>query len=102
MSDRYAKEKLSVAMSCLAVSTASLQMRLANAGMSALVRLKEEDFRDGEERELFRRIISALAREEPHGPAGSIEMSAKALNDEEAMVVARDIADLHGLLMPLS
>lgn len=102
MAGRYAREKLFVAMDCLAVSTEPLQQRLANAGLTALVRLTPDTFDDPDERAMFERIMRALSVERPAGTKGVIGRSAEALTDEGALAVARDIADLHGRVLPLS
>ncbi len=101
MSEDYVREKLYVAMDALAVSTSPLQERLANAGMSALIRLEADDFVRPEDRELFARIMSALTSSDG-GSEGRIVASTQAMDDDAAIAVARDIADLHGRFFPLA
>lgn len=101
VSEDYVREKLYVAMCALAVSTSSLQHRLADAGVSALVRLEAEDFVRPDDRVLFERIMSALTSREG-GSEGRIAASTEAMDDEAAMSVARDLAELHGRFFPIT
>lgn len=95
MSQDYTREKLSVAVDALASSAASIQDRLANAGISALSRLKPDDFVAASDQVLFEEIMAALTAEEPVGQMGTIESTVRGMDDGAAVAVARDIMELH-------
>jgi hypothetical protein len=101
-SERYAREKLAVALDCLAVSAAPIQHRLANAAISALHRLTPADFADPDDGVLLDEIKASFRTHKPRGSVGSIEASTHAMDDETAVALARKIAELHARVMPLS
>ena len=88
-------------MECLAVSAAPIQGRLTNAGLSALSRLEPNDFDDLDAKQRYGSIMTALTSREPSGSRGAIQASAEALSDEEAVELARQISELHALVLPL-
>jgi hypothetical protein len=96
--DHTAFERVHSALGALATRPTSLQARLDVAAMT-LAPLLKEDFRPGEERSLFLSIMDAVTKAaEPVGDEGTISASTRALDDEAAAAVARDILRLHGLL----
>jgi len=93
-SDDYIREKLDVAVDCLATSASSIQLRLANAMISALSRLNPDDFNEADERALFENIEAAMTSVDPDRSVSRYEASAEAMSDESAVEVARWITDL--------
>lgn len=86
--DHTAFERMHQALECLAVSTAPLQDRLGHAGV-AIVPLDASDFREGGERDLFRRIIAKLTA------SGDVTTTSQGLDDTEARALAQDLMSLY-------
>lgn len=95
----YVWEKLHVAVSVL-VGAASIQDRLYDAFISALMVLTEEDF-PKELRADFAFIEESLTSVEGVGDEGSARASADALNDDEAAKVADKIFELFTAIIEL-
>ncbi len=86
--DHTAFERMHQALGCLAVSTAPLQDRLGHAGIT-IAPLDASDFREGDERDLFCRIIAALTT------AGDVATTSRGLKDTEGLAVAQDFMSLY-------
>jgi hypothetical protein len=101
LSDDYVREKLSLAVDALAVSTDPIQERLMQAGF-AMSSLTANDFSEGEERNLWGHIWHSLTEREPVGPEGTIRTTTSQLDDESALSLVRDIMRLHGCFFPIA
>lgn len=103
MSDAYVREKAAVAAHCLAVSSADVQTRIADAWLSALGSLAREDLGrySAEAQDAFERVRSKLAAVPAEGSRSSAQMSSLALSDDDAVEVARDIMVFHAEVMPV-
>jgi len=97
MSKDYVREKLSIAVSCLAASAAPIRERVGNAGLSGLTTLTAEDFWDADEGARFERIREALGTFSPIGDEGSMQTSAAFMTEERAVEIAREITELYHL-----
>lgn len=95
----YVLEKLHVAVSIL-VGAASIQDRLHDAFISALMVLTAEDFPE-DMRADFTFIEECLTSVEGVGDEGSVRASADALNDDEAANVADKIFELFTAIIEL-
>ena len=96
--ERYAFEKFGVAVDGMATSAQSIQRRLFNAYMS-FHPVKESDFQDAEDAELYRRIHDRLTSVKD-GPEsrGYVQNTLDQMSDEEAEDLAEDIVRLAGRL----
>jgi hypothetical protein len=91
-------ERVHIALVTLATSPAPLLDRLFDAGMTITV-FNEREFRAGEERDLYLRVVAALTETaQPVGDEGTILASLRVMDDERMRTVARDIVNLHDLL----
>jgi hypothetical protein len=95
MSIEYAQEKLMVAVGVLATGTGRLQERLADAALSALIRLKPDDFPEGDLRRKFSGIIDDLTYAPAQGEEGRIAATLKLTNDDDAREIAKRIVSLY-------
>jgi hypothetical protein len=89
-SKEYVLEKLAVAVDCLVGGTGPVQERLANAGVSALIRLDPEDF-SAETRDTYDEIIEALSAVDPVGDEGAFTASARSMTAERAQEIGSKI-----------
>lgn len=72
----------------------SIQSRLSDACRTLAV-LGEADFAGDDDRDLFRRIWSAVASRSHGGEMGAIEATIQEMDDEAAVAVARDLVTLY-------
>lgn len=83
--------RLHIAVEALATSAEPIQTRLGNAGWS-LFPLLDRDFRHAEDVATFQRIKEALSIvPEASGDVPAWVLSARAMTDDEAAAVAKDI-----------
>lgn len=90
MSPGYVREKLFVAVDTLATGTGSIQKRITDAWVSALMRLKAEDFLP-EDRDVFTALRDQMVGH------GTFEEATARMSDDEAHEHARRIVELNGL-----
>jgi hypothetical protein len=83
MSAAYTWEKLYAAVHTLATGTDDLKNRLADAYISALVRLEPSDFPPNSRAE-FADFRAAMVRVEPQGDEGRVAATVKDMPDEVA------------------
>jgi len=88
----YVVEKLVVAVESLAVSAASIQQRLGNAWMGALVHLRPDDFDDPRARALFTSIRDAVTAK------GGVEATTDSMSDGQALATAGELVELLGTI----
>jgi hypothetical protein len=92
-------------MQCLAISDAPLPERLANAWISALSHLQHPAPDWGtipvKVSDVYRRIQSRLDQPSPDNATLGALAAARALPPDDALQVARDIAELHDIAGPL-
>jgi hypothetical protein len=98
-SDAYLREKLDVAVGCLATCAEPIQHRLQAAWNGALGRLTPENFADADERERFERIHAGCDQLNTPGDVGGVPVSTAAIADERAERVAREIVELRGAVV---
>jgi hypothetical protein len=89
-------ERVRIAVHTLATSASPIQTRLLSAGIT-LSPLKTEEFRPGDERQRYERIMLILTeRAAPQVEGeGTLEASTRALSDEAAQAAAEEIWELH-------
>lgn len=92
--DRYRRsaELLGKAVRTLAVGTGTIQQRVEQAASD--VTLLREDALPPDLRERFRLLVRRLTSNPAVGEEGKIAATARAMSDEDASGVARQIADL--------
>lgn len=93
MSLGYTWEKLYVAVSTLAAGQRSIQERLEDAYISALIRLKADDLPDDLQDD-FRKLQDELTNVEPVGNEGSVAVSTRAMNGDRASEIAEQIVSM--------
>ena len=93
------QQRLSQAVEALAIGADPIQQRLYWAA-EYLVPLRRDDFA-ASEREEFVSIMDALTAVDPTGDEGSLRATTAALNDEDAVDIARRIVALDGIYCPL-
>ena len=98
-SDDSLREKLDVAVGCLATSAEPIQHRLLAAWNNSLGRLTPEDFADASERERFERIHADVTKLNAPGDVGRVAVSTAAIADERAEQVAREVVELRGAVV---
>src|SRR5690349_11992273 len=89
----YAWEKFYVAVDTLASGTGSIQERLADAYMSALIRLYPADLPKNL-REDFEKLRVTMRRIEPTSDEGRITAAARAMSTDEAQQWAEKIVSM--------
>jgi hypothetical protein len=93
--DGYAQEKLYVAMLCL-ISEGPLRKRLADATVSALMRLRPEHFSNDEHLKAWQQIMEDLTwAPKDSSDDGKIEATIRRMLDEDARKVAEAILSLY-------
>jgi len=93
----YAQEKLMQAIDTLATGTGTIQDRLGGAALY-LIRLKPEDFPEGDLRKLFQGVKDDLTFEPAKGDEGTIAATLRITDDEDARAIAKRIVSLfHGI-----
>jgi hypothetical protein len=90
----YAIEKLDVAVDALAASASSIQDRLFNAYISALIRIKPEEDLPEELRPRFIAMSDRLTSAEPRAGEGSLRATLDVLADDEAVGIAQEVVNL--------
>jgi hypothetical protein len=91
----YAWEKLYAAIWILAGGTGNLRERIEDAYVSALMRLKPDDFPKGLRRE-FSYVLDRLIREEPTEPGeGKLRATLKTMNDIELDRIVERIVSIY-------
>ena len=94
MSLSYAHEKFSLAIDGMATSPASIQLRIADAYISQLIRLNEQDLPE-DIRTDFRLMREQLTSRSPEGDEGSVMATVNKMSEEEATAIARKISRMH-------
>lgn len=95
-SDHYVREKLDAAIYSLASSAAPLDVRLHNAFVGALVRLKPEDFADDKSRAAFPAIMDVARSRAAVADEGTIQATLTSMSDEQLEALATQIVELDG------
>ena len=90
----YADEKLMEAVHILATGSGRIQERLLDAA-HVLIRLRPDNFPDGDLRRSFKGIVDDLTFEQPRENEGGIVASLRVTDDEDARAIARHILDLY-------
>jgi hypothetical protein len=90
----YVDEKLTQAVDLLATGSGRVQERLSYAALE-LIRLRADDFPEGELRRRFNGIWDDLTFEQPTGVEGSIAATLNRTGDEDACAIARRILKLY-------
>jgi hypothetical protein len=94
MTIEYADEKLMEAAHILATGSGRIQERLLDAA-HVLIRLRPDDFPDGELRRTFNGVMDDLTFEQPEGEEGRISATLSATDDEDARAIAKRIVRLY-------
>ena len=96
MSIEYTDETLTDAVAALASGAGRIQERLHDAALS-LIRLRPDDFPDGDLRRTFVGVLDDLTYSEGEGSEGEGRLSATLRNtdDEDARAIAKRILRLH-------
>lgn len=94
MSLNYAKEKLHVAVSTLSTGTADIQTRLADAYISSVIRIRDEDLPPDLRRDL-KAITKAITRVPAKGDEGSVRATVDTMSDNQCSELAAEIFELH-------
>ena len=90
----YAYEKLMLAVDGLATSPSRIQTRLENTYSACFMRLRDTDFPEGRNRDLFTSIYQRLT-DAPDDPVrGKVSVATARMSDEEASKLASDILSL--------
>src|SRR5438045_507217 len=90
----YDQEKLYMAMLCL-IRDGPLRERLADAAVSALMRLKPEDFSNDEHLKAWQQIMDDLTWAPSANDDGRIAATIRCMLDEDARKVAEAILSLY-------
>jgi hypothetical protein len=101
MSLGYAKEKLRDAVDSLATGAGRVQERLSYAAM-VLIRLRPDDFPEGELRRTFIGVLDDLTFDQAIGEEGSIAATLNRTSDDDARAIARRILNLYFALSRLA
>ena|SRR5215216_5083911 len=95
MSLSYGWEKFHVAVLCLASGRGSIQDRLANAFVSALIRLEPKEDLPPELQTEFSSIVEEMTKVGPTGDEGSIMATANIMPAERASAIAEKIVEMY-------
>lgn len=91
----YVWEKFHVAVGTLAAGTGSIQERLADAFVGALIRLDEKDFPTPKSRQRFTELMKVATSAKPQGGEGSVVASFRAMSDEQCSDIADEIVQFY-------
>jgi hypothetical protein len=97
----YAKEKSTDAVDSLATGAGRVQERLSLAA-DFLIRLRPDDFPEGELRRKFIGIWDDLTFDQPTGDEGNIPATLNRTDDEDARAIARRILSLYSAISKLT
>jgi hypothetical protein len=98
----YAKEKLTDAVYSLATGADRVQERLSHAAADVLIRLRPDDFPEGELRRKFIGIWDDLTFDQPTANEGNIAATLNRTDDEDARAIARRILSLYSAISRLA
>jgi hypothetical protein len=94
MSLDYVYEKFSLAIPGMATSPASIQERIADAYISQLIKLNEEDL-PADPRFDFGEVQTQLTAREPEAGEGTVMATIRHMSEADATEIARKIAKIY-------